>query len=101
MQETHIKDCFHRESGYLDINRLEEKSLRVKSGQKAKFVRHSTTTEGRFSNIELCLNMARTKALPVFEEKYRLIFYTQLEKEIYWVSSSKSGFPNVWLLNII
>ena len=88
IQESDINACFDQQTGQLDLDTLKEKSLKFKRGQSTKFIKQSDSCiEAKFGSIELFLKLTRTKTLPVFEEKYRLMFYTQLGKEIYWTLS--------------
>ena len=88
VKEHEINSCYNQQTGQLDLNKLKENSLKFKKGQSAKFIKQSdSSTEAVFSNIEVCLKLTRTKMLQVFEEKYRLVFYTQLGTELYWTVS--------------
>ena len=88
IQENDINSCFNQQTGQLDLNELKRKGLNFKKGQSTKFIKQSESCiEAKFGNIELCLKLTRTKNLQVFEEKYRLVFYTQLGKEVYWTLS--------------
>lgn len=85
VKESQINECYDVHKETLNINVLEEKAWKMKSGKSTKFVCHpsSSVFEGSL-NIELNSSVKR-KNVPVFRDKYRLIFYTHLEKETLWV----------------
>ena len=90
VKESLINSCYDCDAEILNTDGLEEKGWKTeKPGKATKFVyqRSSAVYEATL-NVEVHVNLKRSKDVPVFKEKYRLVFYTQLKNEKYWVSLS-------------
>lgn len=90
--ESSVNKHYNCDEGVPDFDALEAESWRIKNSKLTKFVQqrsnHSVQQrihEVTFS-IELDVKLNRSKNTNVYKEKYRLIFWTQLDRKTYWVS---------------
>ena len=90
--ESLINEHYNCDEGILDFDAMESDSWRIKNSKLTKFVqqRSNNSVQQRIHevtfNIELHVSLNRSKTINVYKEKYRLVFWTQLDNKRYWVS---------------